>query len=278
MFNMELVTPDYFETFGLRVLRGRAITDADSRGAEPVVVISERTARSYWPNDDPIGRRLVMGSGRGETFTVVGVVPDTRYRDLRDAPPSVYFPLAQSIFEFAPTILAIHATGSPAALVPALRRVISETAPGVVVARAGPFEDYMQGPLAQPRLDAFLLGVFAFAAAALAAIGLFGVMATMVRQRTHELGIRMALGATAREIQSMVVGRGIAIAGIGVVVGLSGALVLSRLLSSLLYGVSATDPVTLGGVCLLLMAIALVATFVPARSGARIDPAVALRQ
>jgi ABC-type antimicrobial peptide transport system permease subunit len=135
----------------------------------------------------------------------------------------------------------------------------------------------MEGPLAQPRLNAFLLAVFALAAAALAAIGLFGVMATMVRQRTRELGVRMALGATARDIQSIVVGRGLAIAGVGVGVGLAGALLANRFLSSLLYEVSAADTSTLAGVAVFLTAIAAVAAFIPARSSARIDPAVALR-
>lgn len=277
MFNMELVTPDYFETFGLHVVRGRALTDADRRGAEPVVVISETTARSYWPNQDPIGKRLLIGGELDQGFTVVGVVPDTRYRDLREARASVYYPLAQTIFPFAPTSLAIRAAGQPAALLPTIRRVISETAPDVVLAKAAPFENYMEGPLAQPRLNAFLLAVFALAAAALASIGLFGVMATMVRQRTRELGVRMALGATTRDIQAIVVGRGLGIAGLGVVTGVGGAIVVNRLLTSLLYQVSPTDTITLAGVGLLLISIALIATLIPAHSSARIDPAIALR-
>jgi ABC-type antimicrobial peptide transport system permease subunit len=277
MFNMEVVTPDYFRTFGLRVLRGRALTDDDRNGAEPVVVISESTARLYWPGQDPIGKRLFIDPKLDKPFTVVGVVPDTRYRDLRQARASVYYPLAQSVFPFAPTTLVIRTAGPPARLVPTVRQAINETAPGVALASAAPFYTYMEGPLAQPRLNAFLLAVFALAAAALAAIGLFGVMATMVRQRTRELGVRMALGATARHIQSMVVGRGLAIAGVGVAVGLTGALVANRLLSALLYETSATDTGTLAGVALFLTAIAAVATFIPARSSARIDPAVALR-
>jgi predicted permease len=274
---MEVVTPDYFKTFGLRVLRGRAFTDDDRKGSEPVVVISQSTARLYWPNQDPIGKRLFIDPKLDRPFTVVGVVPDTRYRDLREAWPSVYYPLTQSVFPFAPTTLAIRAAGSPAGLVPTIRRAIDETAPGVALASAAPFDTYMEGPLAQPRLNAFMLVVFALAAAALAAIGLFGVMATMVRQRTRELGVRMALGATARDIQSIVVGRGLAIAGVGVGVGLAGALLANRFLSSLLYQVSATDTATLVGVAVFLTAIAVVAAFIPARSSARIDPAVALR-
>jgi putative ABC transport system permease protein len=277
MFNMDVVTPDYFETFGLRVLRGRGFTEADRNGAEPVVVISETTARQYWPNQDAIGKRLFIGGKLDKPFTVVGIVRDTRYRDLREARASVYYALAQSIFPYAPTTLAIRATGSRTALVPTIRRVIDETAPGVLLASAAPFETYMEGPLAQPRLNAFLIAVFAIAALGLAAIGLFGVTATMVRQRTRELGIRMALGATSRHIQSMVAGRGLAIAVVGVVAGIGSALMANRLLSALLYDVTPTDPTTLSGVALLLMLITLVASSIPARTSAHIDPAIALR-
>ena len=277
MFSMEVVTPDYFRTFGLRLLRGRAFNDADQNGAQPVVVISETTARQYWPNQDPIGKRLRIGGSLDVSFTVVGVVPDTRYRDLREARASVYYPLAQSPFPFAPTTLAIRSAGSPASLVPAIRRVINETVPGVALASAAPFDTYMKGPLSQPRLNAFLLAVFAIVAATLAAIGLFGVMSTMVRQRTREFGIRMALGATSRNIQSVVIGRALAIAGAGVAAGVAAALLANRLLSPLLYDVRATDAGTLAGTALFVTAIALLASIIPSRSSARIDPALSLR-
>jgi hypothetical protein len=149
-----------------------------------------------------------MGPQLERTLTVVGVVPDTRYRDLRDARPSVYFPLRQSFFPYLPMTLAIRTSSSPAELVPAIRRAISESEPGVALASAAPFETFLGGPLAQPRLNALLLAVFAGAAVALAAVGLFGVMATMVRQRTRELGVRMALGATGRDLRRMVMRRG----------------------------------------------------------------------
>jgi ABC-type antimicrobial peptide transport system permease subunit len=218
-----------------------------------------------------------MDENLRHSLTVVGIVPDTRYRDLREASGSVYFPLAQSFFPFAPTTLAIRTAGPPAEIVQAIRRAISETTSGVSLASAAPFETYMQGPLAQPRLNAFLLAVFAFAATTLAGIGLFGVMATLVRQRTRELGIRLALGATPRDVQFIVVGRGLAISALGVSGGIAGALLLNGFLSSLLYEVSPTDALTLGGVGVLLMTIALVATSIPARASARIDPAIALR-
>lgn len=277
MLNMEVVTPAYFETLSLQVTRGRRLTDADREGAPPVVVISQSVARHYWPGADPLGKRLRMGPELERTVTVVGVVPDTRYRDLRDARPSVYFPLRQSFFPYVPMTLAIRTTGLPAAAVPAIRRAIGEAAPGVALASAAPFESFLEGPLAQPRLNALLLAVFAGAAVALAAVGLFGAMATMVRQRTRELGVRMALGATAREVRGMVMRRGLAIAASGSVLGLIGAVLMNRLLSALLYDVTPTDLLTMVVVTGFLIMVATLASLIPAQASTRIDPIVALR-
>jgi len=277
MLNMEVVTPDYFATLGIAVRRGRVFTDADREGASPVVVISESAARLYWGTDDPIGKRLRIGEHLERAVTVVGVVPDTRYRDLREARPSVYFPLRQPFFPFMPMTLAIRTSGPPAKLVPTIRRVIAETEPGVALASAAPFGTFLEGPLAQPRLNALLLAVFAGAAVALAAVGLFGAMATMVRQRTRELGVRMALGATARDLRRLVMRRGLTIAGVGSVLGLVGALLANRTLVALLYGVTPTDLATLTAVTGFLLGVALLASLVPAQSSARVDPMVALR-
>lgn len=277
MLNMEVVAPAYFETLGIPVIRGRVLTDADREGAPPVVVVSQSAARHYWPGGDPIGKRLRMGPELEQTLTVIGVVPDTRYRDLRDARPSIYFPLRQSFFPFMPMTLAVRTSGPPAELVPTIRRVIEETAPGAALASAAPFEAFLDRPLAQPRLNALLLAVFAGAAVALAAVGLFGVMVTMVRQRTHELGVRIALGATGRDLRRMVMWRGLAIATAGMVVGLFGALLANRLLVAMLYEVSPTDGVTLGVVAALLLCVAALASVIPARSTTDIDPVLVLR-
>jgi predicted lysophospholipase L1 biosynthesis ABC-type transport system permease subunit len=185
--------------------------------------------------------------------------------------------MRQSFFPFAPLNLAIRTSGPPADLVPAIRRAIAETAPGVALVSAAPFPVFLDAPLAQPRLNALLLGVFAGAAVILAAVGLFAVMMTMVRQRTRELGVRMALGATARDLREMVMRRGLAIAATGSVVGLLGALLANRLLASMLYEVAPTDATTLLGVTVLLLGIAALASFVPARSGARVNAMEALR-
>ena len=277
MVNMEVATPDYFRTLGVPIIRGRGFTDADREGVPGAVIISQSTARLYWPGADPIGKRLRMGEKLEQMFTVVGIVPDTRYRDLRDARPSIYFPLRQSFFPFAPWTLAIRTTGSPADAVPAIRRVIRERAPGVALVSAAPFGDLLEGPLAQPRLNALLLAVFAGAAVTLAAVGLFGAMATMVRQRTRELGVRMALGATAGDLRGMVMRRGLTIAAVGSVLGVFGALLANRLLVTLLYDVTPTDLATLTAVTALLVGVAALASLVPAQSSARVDPMVALR-
>jgi putative ABC transport system permease protein len=277
MLNMEVVAPDYFATLGIPVRRGRVFTDADRDGAPAVVVVSESAARHYWGTDDPIDKHLRMGPNLDRTVTVVGVVPDTRYRDLRDARASVYFSLRQSFFPYTPTNLAIRTSVAPATLVPTIRRVISEIEPGVALASAAPFATFLEEPLAQPRLNALLLTVFAGAAAGLAAVGLFGVMMTMVRQRTRELGVRMALGATARDLRRMVLRRGLAIATAGMVVGLLGALLANRLLAAMLYEVSPTDGMTLTVVAGLLFSVATFASVIPAWSSTRIDPVLALR-
>ncbi len=277
MLNMEVVAPDYFATLGMPVLHGRGFTDQDRAGAPLVVIVSQSTARHYWPGADPIGKRLLMGPKLDLSLTVVGVVPDTRYRELRNARPSIYFPLRQSFFPFVPTALVIRTIAQPAELVPAVRRAINDTDPGVALAGAAPFETFLDGPLAQPRLNAFLLAVFAAAGVALAAIGLFGVMATMVRQRTRELGLRMALGASARDLRLMVLRRGLAIATVGLTLGLTGALLANRLLGALLYDVSPTDGVTLAAVAAMLLGVATLASVIPARSSTRIQPVIALR-
>jgi len=277
MLNMEVVTPAYFEALGLQITRGRVFTDADREGTPTVVVISQSAARHYWPGADPLGKRLRMGPELERTVTVVGVVPDTRYRDLRDARPTVYFPLRQSFFPSMPMTLVVRTSGPPAAAVPAIRRAIGEAAPGVALASAAPFATFLEGPLAQPRLNALLLALFAGAAVALAAVGLFGAMATMVRQRTRELGVRMALGATARELRSMVMRRGLAIAATASVLGLLGAVLANRLLAAMLYDVTPTDLTTLAVVTGFLMTVAALASLIPARWITRIDPMVALR-
>jgi predicted permease len=272
----EVATPSYFSTFGIRVLRGRAFSDEDREGSPRVVILSESAARHYWPGAEPIGKRLMLAPGEGAA-TVVGIVPETRYRDLRDARPTVYFPLRQTSFPVAPMTLAVRTTSPSADLVPAIRRVIRASEPGVELASAAPFVTLLETPLAQPRLNAMLLAVFAIAAVVLAAVGLFGVMAAMVRQRARELGVRMALGATAANVQRLVLRRGMMLAAAGTSIGLLGALAGNQLLSAMLFEVSPADGLTLAVAAITLLGVAALASFIPARASTRIEPAISLQ-
>ena len=278
LLNMELASPDYFRTLGMKVVDGRAFDDADREGSSPVAMLSESAAKQYWPRESAIGKRLFMGSGAARrTFAVVGVVPDTRYRDLRNARASIYFPLRQSFFPFAPTTLVIRTNTSLATIAPALRGAVHDNAPGVVVARVTPFAAFLDAPRAQPRLNAMLLAVFASASVLLASIGLFGVMATMVQQRTREFGVRQALGATSFSVGCMVLRRGVTLAAIGSGVGLVAALGLNRMLMAMLFDVSPTDSPSLLLTALLLLVIAVLATAIPALQGTRVSPLEAMR-
>ena len=272
--NMEIVTPTYFATIGTPVLQGRTFTDADREGAPGVVIVSASTAGALWPGQDPLGRRVAMG--RSLQLTVVGVVPDTRYRDLRSARPSVYFPLAQSFFPVAPSKLLVR-TSSAVSAATLIRQAVSDVDPGVTVAGVATLEQHLEGPRAQPRLNSLVLGAFAMASLTLAAIGLFSVMSTMVRRRTREIGIRMALGATRLVVGTMVLRRSLLIAAGGTVVGLVAAKASGNLLSGLLYGVESSDIPTMAGVALFVLTLAVAASVLPARRGSRVEPVVALR-
>jgi predicted permease len=278
VLNTDVIGPQYFSAMGIPVVRGRGFTEADRQGDQSVIVVSETTARHYWQNADPIGQRLAWDGLKGPFFTVVGVVPDTRYRDLRTARPSIYFPLPQSPFPFAPTTLAVRTEGRPEPLVPLIRQAIQAAGPGVELVEATSFTAHLEGPLAQPRLNALLLAGFAIAALVLAGVGLFGVISTMVRQRTRELGIRLALGATDTALSRMVLGRGLMLASGGLAAGAALSLFANRFLQSLLYQVHPTDRLTLGLVALLLLGVALLASLIPARAVTRIEPTTALRE
>ena len=270
----DVVTPNYFSTFGIPVLRGRGFSDEDRQGSPRVVILSESAARHYWQTGNPIGKRLTWGD---DGATVVGIVPETRYRDLRDPRLTVYFPLRQSSFPVAPMTLAIRTSARSPNVMSAVREVITDTEPGVDLVGAAPFSTFLAGPLAQPRLNAFLLAVFAGAAVTLAAVGLFAVMAAMVRQRTREIGVRMALGATTSSVEALVLRRGLMLAIAGIVVGLLGAAASNRLLGSMIFDVSPTDATTLVLAAAVLLGVAAMASIIPARASTRVDPLLALQ-
>lgn len=274
--NVDVVGVDYFRALGVPVVQGRVFTNADREGAPRVIVVSRSAARVLWQND-AVGKRLAMAGTGPPDFTVVGVVEDTRYRDLREQRATIYLPLHQPFFPFAPASFVVRATGAPGVVLPALRRVVEETAPGVTIARAAPFTELLRIPLAQPRLNALLLALFAGGAVLLAAVGLSGAMATLVSQRVREIGIRMALGESPQAVRRTIFRRAFAIASSGVLAGLVGALLLGRAMASLLYAVRPTDPLTLAATTGTLFVVAVLASLLPARAASRVDPAIALR-
>jgi predicted permease len=277
ILNMEVGSPTYFSTMGIQLRRGRVFTDADRRGAVPMLVINESTARTLWPDRDPIGKRLKLGPQGKEWWTVVGVVADTRYREYTTPRPTAYFPMQQIPFPYPPTMLVVRTRGDPAAIVPSLRRTIAGVDPDVVLAAATPMTQHLDKPLAQPRLNALLLAFFAAVILVLAAVGLYGVLAWTVRQRTRELGIRIALGADPARVRGLVVRRGMLVAAAGGAVGLAGALVATRAMRALLYEVSPADPLTYVFAAVVIGLVALGASLIPARRATRVDPVVALR-
>lgn len=265
---------EYFSTFRIPLIRGRGFTSADRAGTPLVAVVSQALARQYWPGGDPIGARFRMSGDTGGWRTVVGVAGDIRFRSLREPTPTLYLPWRQS---FAQTFFAIRTRGDPAPVVAAVRREVRAFDSAFQVWRAGTMDEYLAGPLAQPRLSALLLSGFALAALLLAAIGLFGVMASAVRERTRDLGIRMALGARPEQLRGEVLRDALRLSGLGLAAGLVAALLATRALRALLFEVSPWDPLTLLGVCLILLAVAALAAYLPARRATRVDPVDALR-
>jgi putative ABC transport system permease protein len=268
----EWVGPEYFDLLGLPILKGRGFTEADREGSPNVAVVSEDIAKQLWPGQDPIGKRIHLGE---TTFvTVIGVVREIHFREHRDPTPMIIRPYLQG---FAQGALLVRTRGPAAGLGPALRDAVHNADPGSDFLSVQSMDQLIAPQLAQPRLNALLLSAFALAAVLLAAIGLYGIMASAVSQQTRELGVRMALGATPPRLRQMVLGEALTIAGAGAIAGLAAALAASRVLRTMLFEVSPTDPETLIGVSLLLLAISLLAAYLPARRATQIDPARALR-
>ncbi|MGH9944737.1 MAG: ABC transporter permease, partial [Pyrinomonadaceae bacterium] len=271
----QVATTDYFRAMGIPVRRGRAFTAADADGAPPVMLINESFARRFYPNEDPLGRRIIIRN-QPQACEIVGVVNDVRhFGPHQPAAPEMYVPYQQ--FAIGAVPLVVRTELEPQALIGAVRREIHAVDREVAISEVRTMTQMMSAALAERRFALLLLSIFAAVALALAAVGLYGVMAYAVAARTHEFGIRMALGAQTRDVLQLVFRQGVALAFIGVSVGLVASIALTRLIKSLLFGVSATDPLTFAGVALLLVAVALLACYVPARRATRVDPMVALR-
>ncbi len=268
----------FFDAMGIPLLRGRFPGAADTATTEPVFVIDERLARLYWPDEDPIGRRLVWGSvaGRGMSGEIVGVVGSVRWIGVATSPqPTTYFWFPQDPGREL-TIVA-RTVGNPADMATSIAAQVMALDPNQPVAEIRPMRDFVSADLARPRFTMLLLGGFAAAALLLAAIGVYGVIAFGVTQRTREIGVRIALGAERRDVLRLVMQRATLLIGTGLAIGIAAVLVLGRFVASLVYGITPNDPATLVAIAVFLAAVAILATYLPARGAARVDPMLALR-
>jgi len=269
------VTPGYCRTVGLTRLSGRLLQDSDGTFANPVLLINEAAARLFFAGRDPLGAKINFW---GADRTIVGVVANERFRGPAEAPPiAVYVPLAQAPSANGAGVLLVRTLGDPLALTSALRQAIREVDPALAVFGLESLDEALSRSVAERRFTMLLLGLFAAVALALAAVGVHGVLSFGVARRTREIGLRMALGAQPRGVLGLIVEEGLALAAVGLAAGLLGALALTRLLSSQLFGVTPTDPATFVGVALFLAAVTLMASYLPARRATKVDPAVALR-
>jgi predicted permease len=278
---VRVASTDYFKTMGIPVKRGRGFERLDGPEARQVVLLSESAVRRYFPGEEALGQRITLGLGREEGRPrpggeVVGIVGDVKESGLsKDAPPTIYLAYAQLPTSTIDVVL--RTAVSPRALVPSVEAAVHGLDPDLPIARMRTLEEVVGRSVSEPRFYMVLLGAFAAVALLLAALGIFGVMSYAVVQRSREIGIRVALGAHPADVRRMVLGRAFLLVGMGVGLGLLGAMALSRTVRSLLFNLSPTDPVTLGGVALLLTAVALLASYLPARRATRVDPLVALR-
>jgi predicted permease len=271
----------YFETMGIPLLAGREFTERDTADAPKVAILSERIVRECCPDGprDALGRRVrVSVLDRGEWLTVVGVVADIRQRSLaQDVQPLIYAPFQQDRSGFIRFVSFVARTATPASVVEGIRGEIRRVAPDLPIVGTATMDEAVAASVAAPRFRTVLLGLFATAATLIATCGLYGLMAYAVTQRRREIGVRMALGATRRDVLRLVLTRALRIVVAGLIVGLAGAAGVTRVLQTFLFGVTPTDPIAFTIVTLLLLAVGLMAAWLPARRATRIDPCSALR-
>jgi putative ABC transport system permease protein len=273
--NFKSVSSDYFATMGIPLRLGRMLNDRDTETGPQVALVNESFARKYFPGRNPVGQRLTGG----RDITVVGVVADTHNRTLRrPAEPEFYSPYRQFLGPSIGAMLVVRTRTEPAGMATALRNAIHKAYPDQPVADVATMESRVSDSMAEPRLYTALLGLFATVALLLTAVGIYGVISYSVSHRTRELGIRMALGAQSGHVVRFVMGNGALLTCIGALCGIAGAWVLSRYEESLLFGVTAKDPIAFAVAPAALIAVALLACYLPARRATRIDPNAALRQ
>ncbi|HEV3409496.1 MAG TPA: FtsX-like permease family protein, partial [Chthoniobacterales bacterium] len=281
MTEYRLISSEYFAAMGMKLVRGRAFSRSDNETAPGVVIINETMAARYFAGEDPLGRRLLLSEPK-DMREIVGVVADVRNYGLdAEVKPEVYVPFLQSAPGYLSSVVSamtivVRSPIEPTALAAALREQVQALDKDQPVSAIKTMESYLADSIAQRRFNMFLLGAFAALALVLAAVGIYGVIAYSVTQRTHEIGIRMALGAQKGDVLRMVVRQGMTLALIGIAVGVAGALGLTRLIANLLFGVNAADPLTFAAISLLLGFVAFLACYVPARRAAKLDPVQAL--
>jgi predicted permease len=274
-----IVSPGYFDTMGIPLLSGRQLSDQDTETTPNVVVISEAMARRHWPGEDAVGKRI--GAGRIEKpedwIQVIGVVKDVRQFELTADPrPQMYLSYRQAAF-FAPRDLVVKTEVDPASLAATVRKTVWEIDKDQPVSHIRTMEEILLESIARQRFSMLLLAIFAGVAMILAAVGIYGVMSYSVAQRTHEIGIRMALGAQTSTVLKLAVAYGLKLVVAGIAIGLIAAFALTRVMSTLLFGVTATDPATFTLISLLLILVAAIASYIPARRATKVDPIIALR-
>ncbi len=270
------VYPQYFRTLGIPLLQGRTFSEQDREPAPAAAIVNATFVRKYLAGRDPIGIRVRFGDEGDDWITIVGVAGDSRNMGLRDAPtPVLYLPYHSFPLPFMS--IATRSAASPSAVTSIVRSEIGKIDPDLPVDRIVPMREVLQDSVAEPRFRTLLLSLFALMATALAAVGVYGLMSYSVTQRTREIGIRVALGAQARQVMGPMLREGMTLALLGVTVGLGGSLVASRALGGFLFGIGATDPLTYTSVALLLLAVAFIASYIPSRRALRVDPITALR-
>jgi len=271
----------YFKSMGIQIVKGRDFEDRDRHGATPVVIITETLARQFFPNEEPLGKRIKPGINtiEGEKSPmreIIGVVADVRNRSLNTEPKPAYY-VPQTQVPFDQMVMVVKTTGDPHGLITAATKQVAAIDQDLPVFGIKTMEEYLSASVAAPRFSTTLLSIFAAVALVLTVVGLYGVMSYSVAQRTNEIGIRLALGAQSRDVLLMIVKQGSFLIGLGIVIGLAGAFALTRLIASLLFGVTAKDPFTFGAVVVLLAVVALLACYVPAWRATKVDPMEALR-
>jgi predicted permease len=275
IINTRSVSPGYFSTLGISLLKGRDFSDRDKSEAPAVAIVNQDLVRTYFPNEDPIGKRITFTDGES-WLSVVGVIGDVKQLSVGShAKPEVYFPFLQAA---SPSMsLVVRTTTSPLSQVAAVKGQIREIDKDLPIEAPNTMQQLLAESVSGPRFNMLLLTVFAVVALVLALVGIYGVMSYTVTQRTHEIGIRVAVGAQSSDVFRMVMGHGMFLALIGVAFGLAGALALTRLMTTMLFGVEPNDPLTFAGIACLVMAVALAACYLPGRRATKVDPLVALR-